>query len=184
MDLTDVPDVRAPDEEAPAFSELDDPVDVVTAGPVRERLLDVVVQLRSPTKVATIAERASCDEGTARNYLEWFASMGIVREHGERPVRYERNDSYLRWRRVERLRADLTEAEIVDELAAVVDAIETYREEFGVDDPDDVSLLDADRDVASVWEDVSRWKTLERRAELLDEARRASGSGDVGAADV
>jgi predicted ArsR family transcriptional regulator len=170
----DNPDIREPDEEPPDFDALDDPDTLLTDQPIRERMLDVVFQLREPTPVAAIADRVDCDTETARNYLEWFAEAGIVREHPDRPVRYESNRSYLRWRRVERIRTRYTDEEIVTELETVLGELEDYRERFGVTDPGEVSLLeaaDAD-DVAEAWEVLSEWETVQKRAELLDAARR------------
>lgn len=186
MDLTDTPDVVEADEEPPDFDDWTEPDELVDAQPTRERLLDVVLQLREPTKVSAVAERADCDTGTARDYLEWFASMGVVRQANDRPARYERNDAYLRWRRIEQLRTTYSEEEIVDELASTLEEIEALRDRFGVDAPDAVSLLDAGGDVETIWEAVSEWKTLERRAALLDDARRdrSSGGASPGVADV
>lgn len=186
MDLTDTPDVRGDDEEPPDFTDWLDPGEISASQSTRERLLDVVVQLREPTKVSAVAERASCGTETARDYLEWFEQLGVVRQVGSRPALYERNDSYLQWRRVERIRAAYTEVEIVDELASTVDALAEFRDRFGVDSPDAVSLVHADRDVEELWEAVSRWKTLERRAALLDAARRErlSDGSRVDVADV
>jgi len=88
MDLTDTPeDVRDPGEEPPDFTEWDAPEEVLKGGPTRERLLGVILQLRTPTKVAEIADQADCDTETARDYLEWFTSMGMTREIPGRPVR-------------------------------------------------------------------------------------------------
>lgn len=186
MDLTDTPDVRGDDESPPDFTDWPDPAEIDASRSTRERLLDVALQLREPTKVSAVAEQASCDTETARDYLDWFASMGVVRQAGSGPARYERNDAYLRWRRIERIRATYSEEEIVDELASTVDALAEYREQFGVDSPDAVSLVHFDRDVAELWEAVSHWKTLERRAALLDAARRewVSGGETVDVADV
>ncbi|NHN47987.1 hypothetical protein G9464_10305 [Halostella sp. JP-L12] len=175
MDLTDVPDdVRDVSEDPPDFDELNAPEDELKGGPTRERLLDVVVQLREPTKVSTIAESANCDTETARDYLEWFAAMGIVHEYSGRPVRYERNQSYLRWRRVERLRDAYSATEIVEKLTETVEALKEYQARFAAESPDAVSLVNASREtpVEEVWEALSEWKTLEQRAELLDAARR------------
>lgn len=174
MDLTDVPDVRTSEETPPDFDAWENPEELLKGLPTRERVLDVVLQLRDPTAVADVAERADCNTETARNYLEWFAEMGIAREHSGRPVRYELNRSYLRWRRIEKIRATFTEEEIVAELKEALSAIDDYREEFGVDSPDEVSLLDTE-DAAELeewWESLSAWKTALKRAELLDAARR------------
>lgn len=178
MDVTYATDLADPDEEPPDFYDWAPPEEVVSDQPTRERLLDVVLQLREPAKVSEVADRATCGTETARDYLEWFASMGIARQVDDSPARYERNEEYLRWRRVEGIRATHTEPEIVDALASTVDAIESYRAEFGVESPEAASLRDGDRDVESASEAVSRWKTLERRADLLDAARRARARAD------
>jgi Fe2+ or Zn2+ uptake regulation protein len=185
MDLTDIPDdLRDSGEAPPDFDELEDPRALLKGGPVRERLYDVILQLREPTKVSTVAERADCDTETARDYLRWFAEMGMVHEHTGRPVRYERNESYFRWRRVNRIREQYTDEEIVERLAAVVKGIEAYRERFDADTPDEVSLVAASRTIPTeeAWEALSEWRTLERRAELLDAARRTD-AGPGGASE-
>lgn len=180
MDLTDVPVIRREDESAPDFDDFEDPGELLADGPVRKRLLDVVLQLRETATVATVAERADCDPETARDYLSWFARIGIVREHPGRPVGYELNRSYLRWRRIERIRREFTDDEIVEELDATVTELAEYRDQFDAPRPSGVSLLDVaeDRSVEEAWEAVSAWKTLRSRAALLDAARRdGSASG-------
>jgi len=177
MDLTDTPDdAHDGDESPPDLDALESPESLLRGGPIRERLLDVVVGLRTPTKVSTIAESAECDTETAREYLEWFDEMGMVSRYDGRPVRYTRNNAYLRWRRVDRIREEYSEEEIVDALGDTIEQIEDYRTQFEVEHPDEVSLVDATRErdlsTEAVWEALSEWKTLERRAELLDAARR------------
>jgi predicted ArsR family transcriptional regulator len=136
MDITETPEgILGTDEESPDFGDWEDPETLLKDQPTRERLLDVAMQTREPTKVAVIAERADCDTETAREYLEWFTWMGIVREHAGRPVRYERNESYLFWRRVERSREAYSEEEIVSELTDTVEAIAEYREQFDAEAP-------------------------------------------------
>ena len=182
MDITDIPDdAYSGNESPPDIEELESPESLFTGGPIRERLLDVVTGLRTPTKVSDIAELADCDTETARDYLEWFDEMGLVHRHDGRPVRYERNDAYFQWRRIDRIREDYSEQEIVEALSDAIDQIDDYREQFDADDPDDVSLVEASRDMPTedAWETLSQWKTLERRAALLDAARRdhpAAGS--------
>jgi hypothetical protein len=114
--------------------------------------------------------------------------MGMVREISGRPIRYERNDSYWQWRRVEQIREQYSEGEIVNALGETMERIEGYRERFGVESPDEVSLVDGEPDltVAEAWEAVSEWQTLERRATLLDRARRAESrsGGPVGRIDA
>ncbi|NGM71436.1 hypothetical protein G6M89_20990 [Natronolimnobius sp. AArcel1] len=188
MEITDTPDgIPGEDEEPPDFDAWESPEELLAGKPTRERLLDVVMQLREPTKVSKIAERADCDTETARDYLEWFTEMGMVRELSGRPVRYERNNSYLTWRRIEQIRGQYSEAEIVEQLKDTLDATEEYRQRFDATSPSEVSLVDESREraIEDVWEAVSTWKTLEKRAALLDAARRddlSSGrAGEVNA---
>ncbi|RQG94669.1 DUF7342 family protein [Natrarchaeobius chitinivorans] len=177
MDLTDVPDDAYDGGESPPdLDGLESPESLLTGGPIRERLLDVVVGLRTSTKVSTIAERADCDTETARDYLEWFDEMGMVHRHDGRPIRYERNDSYFQWRRIDHIRAEYSEQDIVDALAEAIERVEEYRTQFDAKHPDEVSLVDAtqrlDMSTEAAWEALSEWETLERRAALLDAARR------------
>jgi predicted ArsR family transcriptional regulator len=175
MDLTDIPEDAFNGEESPPdLSDLESPESILKDGPIRERLLDVVTALRAPTKVATIAEHAECDTETARDYLEWFDEMGLVHRQEGRPVQYERNDAYFQWRRIDRIRADYSEQEIVEALSDVVEQIEDYKTEFDAESPDNVSLVEVSqgRSTEAAWEALSEWQTLERRAALLDAARR------------
>lgn len=177
MNLTDIPDDAYDGEATPLnLDELESPDSLLKGGPIRERLLDILVGLRTPTKVSTIAERADCDTETARDYLEWFDEMGMVQCHDGRPVRYERNDAYFQWRRIDQIRAEYAEQEIVAALSEALEEIEAYRTQFGVEHPDEVSLVDATREqnlsTEAAWEALSEWETLERRAALLDAARR------------
>ncbi|MDS0283884.1 DUF7342 family protein [Haloarcula onubensis] len=174
MDLTDIPgDVTEDDEARPDFDAWESPDEVLREGPTRERIFDVIVQLREPTEVSVIAARADCGTEIARDYLEWFAEMGIVRELSGQPVRYERNDSYLQWRRIEQIRQSYSETEIVAHLTETLDAVTEYRERFDTDSPSDVSPVaeSIEASVEDVWEALSEWKALEQRAALLDSAR-------------
>lgn len=177
MDLTDIPDDAYGGEESPPeLDELKSPDTLLRDGPIRERLLDVVVGLRTPTKVSTIAKRADCGTETARDYLEWFDEMGMVHRHNGRPVRYERNDSYFQWRRIDQIREEYSEQEIVDALDDTITQIEDYRAQFNVTHPNEVSLVDVTQEqnlsTEAAWEALSNWETLEQRAVLLDAARR------------
>ncbi len=177
MNLTDIPDDAYDGEDSPPdLDELESPDSLLKGGPIRERFLDVVVGLRTPTKVSTIANIADCDTETARDYLEWFDEMGIVQRQDGRPVRYERNDAYFQWRRIDQIRAEYSRQEIVDALADTLEEIEAYRAQFGAEHPGEVSLADVTREqkmsTEAAWETLSEWETLEQRATLLDVARQ------------
>lgn len=175
MDLTDIPEEAYDgDGTPPDLDEFESPEALLREGPIRERLLDVITGLRTPTKVSDVADLADCDTETARDYLGWFDEMGMVQCHDGRPVRYERNGAYFQWRRVEHIRDEYTDQEIVEALSNTIDQVEDYREQFDADSPDEVSLVEVSQDMATedAWEALSEWETLERRASLLDAARR------------
>ncbi|MDY6776416.1 MAG: hypothetical protein SV253_10180 [Halobacteria archaeon] len=182
-DLTDTSGRSRPDGEKPDFSNWEDPEEMFEGGSTRERLMDVIMQVREPTKVSSIAEHAGCDTETARDYLDWFADLGLVRKHSNRPTQYERNESFLRWRQVEQIRSQHSDEEILDELKETIDSIREYQERFGEDEPGQVSLKEASETatVEDLWDDLSEWQTLEERAELLETAlREEKTSGSLG----
>ena len=175
MDITDIPDdAYADDDSQPNLNELESPDSLLKDGPIRERLLDIVTGLRTQKKVSDIAALADCDTETARDYLNWFTEMGMVHRHDGRPVRYERNDAYFQWRRIDNIRDNYTDEELVEALSDTIDQIEAYRAQFDGDNPDDVSLVEASQEMTTeeAWEALSEWQTLERRATLLDAALR------------
>lgn len=160
--------------ETPDFDDWESPETLLMDHPIRERMFDVALQLREPTPVADIANRVDCDTETARDYLDWFATIGLVVEHSGRPVRYELNPSYLRWRRIDHIRNTYTEDELKAEFREIHTNLQTYRERFETMDPKTVSLVNVadENELETVWEALSEWKTLQRRAELIDAARR------------
>jgi hypothetical protein len=159
----------SPSAEPPDVTELESPAEVLNDHPVRARLFDVVLQLREPTQVAVIADRANCDTETARDYLDWFEFLGIVTGSREHATQYERNDAYFQWRRVEQLRSTHSNEEIREQLTDVREQLVEYRNRFDVERPADVSPEELDRDLSTeaVWEVLAEWKTLQQRAELL-----------------
>jgi len=69
----------------------------------KQRVYGAVLHARDPMTAAEIAERADCSTESARTHLSFYADLGIVVRHEGRPVRYERNDDYFEWRRVNEL---------------------------------------------------------------------------------
>ena len=100
----------------------------------------------------------------------------MVQRQDGRPVRYERNDAYFQWRRIDQIRAEYTEQEIVTVLSEALEEIEAYRTQFGAEHPGEVSLVDVTREqnlsIEAAWEALIQWETLERRTALLDVARQ------------
>lgn len=139
----------------------------------RERVYAVALQLYEPTRVHEVAERADVSKETARTYLEWFAELGVLMQQSDSPARFERNEQYFEWRRVQRLQSK-AEEELQERLTDLTEQERAYRERFGVSDPEEVEALEhADYDdVEAVWQAVQEWRTVRRRIRELEQARQ------------
>ncbi len=170
------------DAERPDFAVLADPADVVRDGHTRDKIYTTVLQLTEAAPVSEIADRAGTGPDAARQYVRWFADMGLVRKTGDNPEQYIRNPAYLRWRRANRLAEEYRPSELVRRLQDVTEEIEGYREAFDAHAAGDVVIGDVaakrDGDVADAWQEVSAWETAERRRDILEEALRIRRNHD------
>jgi len=166
--MTDDSDERGPPPFERPFEDED----------TKQRVYGTILHAREPTTVAEIAERADCSTESARTHLAFYADLGIVVEHEGRPVRYERNDDYFEWRRVN----ELARAHTVDELQSTVseltDRIEQYRREYGAESPAAVDVLEFDATrIDDVYAELGEWATALEERERHERARRkAAGS--------
>jgi len=180
-ELTATADERA---ERPDFDALTPPDNLVRGERTRDDFFDAVLGLDSPTTAGEVADRAGHGVDAAREYLEWFERMGIVKRVTDSPATYERNQAYLNWRRVQSLRDGYTSDELVGLLEAETRRARELADRFGVDSPDEVSVSDravaSGRSVEAVWEDVSDWRTARRRIALLERALAADPDDAVG----
>ena len=167
--------------DSPDFDSLTPPEELVRGDRTRDDFLDAILELDSPSTASEVAELAGHGVDAAREYLEWFDRMGIVKQVTDSPATYQRNQAYLNWRRVQRLRDQYTSGKLLDFLNTETERDEAYAEQFGVSAPEAVSLTnaaaDTGRSVEDVWEAVSAWKTTRRRITLLEQAL-ATGAGD------
>jgi hypothetical protein len=179
------PELRADPEErtdAPDFEALTPAREVVRGGRTRDDFFDAVLALDSPATASEVADLAGHGVDAAREYLEWFERMGIVTRVTESPATYERNQTYLDWRRVQKLRSDYSTDDLLEFLDGERERDEAFAEEFGADSPGEVSITAAasasERSVEAVWEDVTAWQTTRRWIALLERALTAE-SGDA-----
>ena len=150
-----------------------------------QRVYDVLVGLQSFLTAQEFAERAACSETAARNALEQLAEMGVAERRDGRPARYRRNDSYVRWKRVESLAREHSPDELKDRLDDLIAEDEAFQDEYGVPDPGAVFTADLPVDdhdaIQERWEDLSEWRTVRRDIKLLRRAvERAHGRVDDG----
>lgn len=171
------PELRADAAEradSPDFDALSDPSELVRGERTRDDFFDAVLGLAEPTLVSEVAERAGRGVDAAREYLEWFERMGIVTQVTDSPATYQRNQSYLNWRRVQTLRDEYSTEALLDFLEAEMDRIDAFVETYEVSSPDAVSIstemTESDRSLESIWEDLSEWRTARRHVLLLERA--------------
>lgn len=167
--------------EAPDFDALAPPAEVVRGDRTRDDFFDAVLSLDEPAMARDVADRAGHGVDAAREYLDWFERMGIVTRVTDSPATYERNQSYLNWRRVQTLRQEYATEELVDFLQTESERMEALGNEFAVESPGAVSIsryaAETDQSIEDVWERLSAWKTARRRVALLERAL-TTDSGD------
>ena len=153
-----------------------------------QRVYDVVTGLTAYQPANIVADRARCSPDGARDALGQLAEMGVVDRRGDRPVEYRRNESYVRWKRIERLAAEHTPEELRSRVEDLLDEDAELQREFGVSDPDAVPAARVEEtthaEVHDHLEALSRWRTVRYDIELLQHAvSRARGhrydDGDV-----
>jgi DNA-binding transcriptional regulator GbsR (MarR family) len=143
----------------------------------KQRVYGAVLHAREPMTAAEIAERADCSEESARTHLSFYADLGIVIHHEGRPARYERNDDYFEWRRVNELANVHTVEELQARVSDLTDQIEAYREEYDADSPGDVDVLEYDAErVDDVYADLGDWATAIEERRLHERARQKATS--------
>lgn len=139
----------------------------------KQRVYGAVLHARDPMTAAEIAERADCSEESARTHLSFYADLGIVVRHEGRPVRYERNDDYFEWRRVNELARENTVEELQARVSELTKRIEAYRDEYGAETPAAVDVLTFDVGrVDDVYADLGEWVTVIEERRLHERARR------------
>jgi hypothetical protein len=157
-------------EEMPT---IDDPFE--RGEDAEKRVYDTVLGAREPTAARAIADRAGCDPKTACKYLDWFARLGIVREHDGQPRTYERNDSFFEWRYANELAESHTAEELGERVAELSERIEAYRERYDAEDPSEVDALAvASGDIEAVWAELTDWTSVLQELRQHDRARQLS----------
>lgn len=148
-----------------------------------QRVYDVVTGVTEFVTAKNIGERADCSTDGARSALSQLVEMGIAERRGERPAAYRRNDSYLRWKRIESLAREHT----TDELRAHVDDLlqedHELQEHFDAPDPDAISpsvFEEFDHDtIHEQWDALTRWRSVREDLAVLQQAiHRAEQDSD------
>lgn len=174
------------DSDFPAEIDLADAFGAeVDDAPADERVYRAALQLYDPTRVADVADRASCASDTARRHLERLTDIGVLDRVSANPATYRRNESYFEWRTRSRLEG-LSTTELQDRLAELTSRDQTFREMYGTSDPGSVDALDhVDYDkVEDVWLDLSEWRTVRRRIDRLEAVRKERAAGSTSGSEA
>lgn len=99
-----------------------------------QRVYDVTTGITDYASASVIAERADCSSEGARDALAQLTEMGVVDQRGSRPAEYRRNESYFRWKRVETLAGEHTQAELRERLDDLLEEDANRQQSFGVPD--------------------------------------------------
>ena len=143
----------------------------------KQRVYGTVLHAREPMTAAEIADKADCSEESARTHLSFYVDLGIVIHHEGRPARYERNDDYFEWRRVNELALNNSVDELQTRVSELTDQIEAYRDEYGADSPAEIDVLEFDSErIDDVYVDLGDWTTAIEERRLHERARRKSAS--------
>lgn len=149
-----------------------------------ERVQTVMERTYDPQSASDIADRAETTSTTARKHLQQLADSGFVEttstlEHAT--TLYKRSNESL----VLEQARDILERVDRDELATRInemhDDLQSYREEYGVESPEDAALLEADIDRGTLQD----WQTTRRNLGFAKVALALADAEDtVGAQPV
>lgn len=143
----------------------------------KQRVYGAILHAREPMTAAEIADQAGCSGESARAHLSFYTDLGIVIRHEGRPVRYERNEDYFEWRRVNELAQTNTVEELQERVSELTNRIEEYRDEYDVDSPADVDVLEfSPEEIDDIYVDLGDWATAIEERRLHERARRKAAS--------
>ena len=148
-----------------------------------DKFLETVASLHEPTRVSDVADGKEFSERFARNKLRTFEEVGLVTKVSDTPLTYRRNETHFRRLRTEKLISDY-DGDIERAITDYWSRDEEYKEMFGVDSPDFVSVewfdrFDNPEKLAEMKEEFATWTTIRRR--LMDLHRfDAVGASETG----
>lgn len=161
----------SPEESPPSLAA--EWAETVEQESTRDRVYAVALELHEPTRVSEVATAADVSTETAREYLRWFAELGVLDRVSEAPATFRRNGDYFAWRRVQELRRESPE-ELRDRLDRLTAREREFAERFDADTPDAVDALEHGgyAELDETWTTLERWRTVRRRIRELERARQ------------
>lgn len=139
-----------------------------------QRVYDVITGVTEFVTAEDIGTRADCSTDGARSALSQLVEMGVAERRGERPATYRRNDSYLRWKRIESLAREHRTDELRKQVEELLQEDQELQDHFDAPDPDAISptVFEAfDHDtVHEQWDALTRWRSVREDLSVLQQA--------------
>ncbi|MFC3959062.1 DUF7342 family protein [Halovivax cerinus] len=116
----------------------------------RERIRSIAETLREPRSVNWISDQAEAAWGTTKEELESLVEQGRIRRVAVGDAtRYEPDYTTLLFEEIRALIGDNSREALRDELAAITEEVETWRETYGVETWEELERSLADDDLSS-----------------------------------
>ena len=143
-----------------------------------ERVYESIRRVYDPVSATQIADRARVSPTTARKHLRTLVNTGAVTTSQDgQTTQYRRSETAIVTDHAQSLLSEQTPEEIAAGIADMKRQIQAWREEHGVDSPEEfareLSVEDADSDHGAL---LTEWQTTRRNLAL---AQAALAIGDV-----
>jgi DNA-binding MarR family transcriptional regulator len=154
-----------------------------------ERVYGIIRHAYDPASATQIADRARVSPTTARKHLRTLESAGeVTTSQDGQTTRYRRSETAIVTEHAQSLLAERTPEEIAAGIAEMKERIHEWREEYGVDSPEEfareLTVDDADSDHGAL---LTEWQTTRRNLALAQAALaigEASHSGHLTGTDT
>ena len=167
--MSDAPPPIGESTRAPPESSLAKEFDEALASEgLSTRVRRVALELREPTRVATVAERANCTKEPARRELNELVERGMLIREADNPATYRRNEDYLDWRRDQRIKR-MSRRERFERIEVLTEYNDQFAERFDAPSPEQVDLEAALRaaDAEDVEWALTEWRSTQQRLDQL-----------------
>ena len=154
-----------------------------------ERVYGIIRRVYDPASATEIADRARVSPTTARKHLRTLESAGeVTTSQDGQTTRDRRSETAIVTEHAQSLLAERTPEEIAAGIAEMKEQIHEWREEYGVDSPEEfareLAVDDADNDHGAL---LTEWQTTRRNLALAQAALaigEASHSGHLTGTDT
>jgi DNA-binding MarR family transcriptional regulator len=147
-----------------------------------ERVYEIIRTTYNPASAGEIADRARVSATTARKHLRTLESAGeVTASQDGQTTCYRRSETAIVTEHAQSLLAELSPEEIASGIADMKTQIQEWREEYGVDSPEEFAR---ERDVDDVDSDygalLTEWQTTRRNLALAQATLAIAEASNTG----